>query len=230
MSELDKVNEFLNKRRAIEQDQRLSQDGRIEANKVLDAEIGAYKPAAINNLRASIELAKSKFKNAEHAIAKAIDDQANSWDFQRLNYNAQAVGLQFENTPSAEDAAMLYDELQGSHDRYKIRAAAEVGAGVIMRRFGQERGGDLTRRMRGDLEAMSSAPEIDATKKAAGAAGREVIRAAEEIKKVSDFYYPGRGFSGINEFSNLLEGVKISQRINPAADPDKVSITTIAVD
>ena len=144
MSELDKVSEFLTKRQKIDRDPNLSQDGRRAAHEALNLEIGAHKPVAINNLRTSIELAKSHFKNAEQAINKAISDEAANWDYGRLNYAARAVSAQFENMTSPEEAAMLYDQLQGSHDHYSTRAAAEIGQGIVLQRFGRERTLELT--------------------------------------------------------------------------------------
>jgi phenylalanyl-tRNA synthetase alpha subunit len=93
MYELEKMREFATREKAIISDGRLSQDGRYEAIKKLNDEKLQYKPVAVAGLKATAEQIKKEFKQAGKNINDAIEKRDASWNFNKLNYHAQAPGI-----------------------------------------------------------------------------------------------------------------------------------------
>jgi hypothetical protein len=231
MKTTDWINEYNKRRDAISRDPALSDTGRSDAFKKLQTEAAEYKPRAMAILKDDMDKAKNQFKAVLTKRALIFESEAKRWDFNRLNYTAQKVRDMFDGAADPADAGRIYSNLRNSADLHERRAAAESKAAIV-KRWGHRHteSSDLVRRMEADLEAMQP-HELKSIETEANNAVNLILTTVKDIDNAAAFYNTNALDSSGGDFVKIKDGVRISQRIDPAAtDSKKMFKITVDID
>ena len=189
--------------------------GRQRKQQALMAEIEAYKPAARQALSAEWKWARTRAADLEKRRIEAQEANASRWDFQRLNYEATAAIQAIRNAHDVAEVKRLYNQALASRDDTKARAWAELGAGAVQERFSDMDGKHLAERMAADLGELLTTEAITKVEEAAALFGPDLHELVKTTREVSGLYHPGDlDHNAKNDFSELLEGVSVSQRMD----------------
>lgn len=228
---MNKLQEFEARKDQIEKNIDLSAEGKKKALATLQREAESYRAAAVRDLGIQWGALKSKMKSNVENVKLAEEEAAKQWDYERLNYTAQAVKSQVNNAASFEDVQKLYDKAMQSGDTHARRVWGEVVRENIAAKYRTGESAVFVKKLQADLDKVLTTPKLDAAK----AEGAELTKQARilhgETKQANEYFYGGRlGTNAIygvkTEFDNMSQGVRIEQKI----DKDLATITTVTLE
>lgn len=231
-STVSKIRSFEGQWEQIKADRELSELGKLNAKKKLDAQIAEYRDTSLTYLRGDWSIIRRRFQEWETKRQEAQERAASSWDYQRLNYEKTAIEAQFKATGHDLQAIeSLYSRMADSGDRHKAKVAAEIGGALVSDIFGATdlQARDLVRRMSKDLEELNTTEELKQVEKEGEGLASQAVELYEATKEVASYYGPRNGFGNDREFTALLEGVSIKQTAQPA-DPAHFLKTQVSID
>lgn len=204
----------------IKNNRDLSDTGRINAKKRLDVQVAAYKKDAFNSLEADWYHLRRRFKDHDQAVKDEQEKAASTWDYHRLNYQKTAVEARFIAAGHDLQAIeKLYTDYAESGDRHAARVAAETGGAILLSIFGSGNldARALGRRMKSDIEKLTMTEDLRALDQKGQ---RLAVEALDMIAVTRDAhqFFDGQSnpFGGaVSDFDKLLEGVKVTQDVNP---------------
>ncbi|MBT7072519.1 MAG: hypothetical protein HN975_16700 [Anaerolineae bacterium] len=210
---------FKARRAEIDNNPELTERGR--QRQALQAEIEAYQPTARRQLDAAWDYVRMRGADLEKRKTEAQEANAKRWDFQRLNYEATAAIQAVRNARELADVERQYNQVLETGDETKARAWAELAAGAVQERFTNGTDGNhmiarrLVERMAADLDALVTTEALAKVEAAAALFGPDLNELVKITEEVSDLYNPGDlEWGAKNEFTELLEGVSVSQKFD----------------
>jgi len=225
--ELEKLREIESRKREVMSDGKLSQEGRRVRIDEINNEKNAYYPKAVSGMKASVEIAKDAFRQAEKKLSDAYDKSEQAWNFERLNYYSRQVSGELRRAVNVMEADKVYQGFRNSPDKHIKRVASE-SVDAVASRFGAD-ASELITRMKADKTELLRSKEIDDAEKDAEQVASRLVGLANEVRTVSEFYKPDGFPGGKNEFDDVLAGVQIVSKVD-ASSPDKFEKITVSID
>lgn len=216
---------FGDRRGAVQKNRDLSGQGQERQLKTVQAEIDAYRPKAYEHLRLTWHFIREDYK-AWQAKAAQLEAAAGArWDYSRLNYEATAASAALKNatsnTPGGDfpAARQVYEAWTNSGDPHRRRAMLEVGPELLTGRFGATNGAEVNRLAKDASKRLAQeldTPELQALRAEGSNLTTRAAEAYQVTQEVGRLYDPAAGnvWSVGNEFSQLLVGVTLAERVS----------------
>lgn len=219
MDILQTLANFEQRKHGIYNNRDLSYQGQQKELAILEKSKQTFSAQAYLKLKADWEAVRAKAERLDKRKEQAEDEAAKQWDYNRLLYNARAVEAEIKNCFSLDEALKKHADAMRSNDKHLRRAWAENGLAAITAKWKETPAtNDAKRQARAELEKLTTTAELEAIAKEADSITRQGV----ELYKVTDAtarHFSEGVFSGGNEFYKLLDGVKVSE---------KVDVTTLA--
>lgn len=228
----EKLSEFEARRRQITYNVELSDQGKAAAYKRLDNEIQAYCPQVLQALRAEWAEIRAGYKRVEQARLEAEAKAAEGWNYDRLAYMSQVVGEAIRKADDPDQLQAAYQGALASGDKHAARAWAELAPRAMAEKFAGKPGAhSLEKRAQADLDRLLTTPELDKVYSQGAELTQRAIKAAEDTNQANRFFYPsdynaaGQFYGAVNDFSNLMAGVNLQSKVDPATLDTHTTLT-----
>lgn len=217
---MDKINEFKTRKTQIESNTDLSLEGKKKALATLQQQAETYKAAAVQELGIKWGALRQRMGRNLEAIQAAESKAAQQWDYSRLNYMTQAVKSQVANTANFSEVQRLYMQAMQSGDSHARRVWCEVVGEAVKAKYKDGEAAAFAKQLQADLNKVVTTPEIETLK----SEGIEITKQAAELhtqtQQINNYFYgdsmgPRAIFGGKTEFENIMQGVQITQRVDP---------------
>lgn len=209
-----KLNQFEQRKQGIYQNKDLTYAGQRKQLDALEKEMQGFKAQAYGELSAAWKTARDTFAGLSRRKAEAEEKSASQWDFNRLSYYARAIEAEVQKAQRLEDVRRKYDEVLRSGDKHLRRAWAENGYSEITKRWRESlETTDIKRKASNDLASLTASQELDAINEQVDKLTKEVLSLHNETETAARHFSDGV-FSSGNVFSDLLNGVQVSQRMD----------------
>jgi hypothetical protein len=230
-NEMNKLQEFEARKYQIEHNIDLSREGKTKALAALQRESENYRVTTVRDLGGQWSALKDKMRSNIESVKAAQAAAAATWDYGRLNYQAQAVKSAIANTSNFQEVQSLYNQAAASGDAHARRVWGEVVRENIT---GKYHGGDVAafaNQLKKDLEKVLTTPELDAAKSEGSELTKQARILYDETKQANEYFYGGRlgnnAIYGIQtEFEKLSAGVNIEQKIDAET---LATVTTVSL-
>ena len=217
---MDKINEFKTRKIQIESNTDLSLEGKKKALATLQQQAETYKAAAVQELGIKWGALRQRMGRNLEAIQAAESKAAQQWDYSRLNYMTQAVKSQVANTANFSEVQRLYMQTMQSGDSHARRVWCEVVGEAVKAKYKDGEAAAFAKQLQADLNKVVTTPEIETLK----SEGIEITKQAAELhtqtQQINNYFYgdsmgPRAIFGGKTELENIMQGVQITQRVDP---------------
>lgn len=216
---LTKIQTFKNKRHAIQTSADYSPEGKRKQLETLAREEAKFRQSAHNDLSLSWHSMRTKLEGLETSKAEAQDKAAKEWDFDRLNYNARVIESEVRKAASIADVMRKYNEVLKSGDKHARRAWAENIPAETAKRFPKGNPSELNNLERNagkDLATLTTTPELESLAKQENDLTRQAVELHKETQIIARYFSAGDWTGQGNEFYKLIDGVQVSERVDPA--------------
>ena len=217
---MDKLIEFKTRKIQIETNTDLSLEGKKKALATLQQQATQYKAAAVQELSISWGALRQRMARNIEAVQAAESKAAQQWDYSRLNYMTQAVKSQVASTANFSEVQKLYGQAMQSGDSHARRVWCEVVGEAVKAKYKDGEAAAFAKQLQADLNKVITTPEIETLK----SEGTEITKQAAELhtqtQQLNNYFYgdsmgPRAIFGGKNEFENIMQGVQVTQRVDP---------------
>ena len=217
---MDKLAEFKARKIQIETNTDLSLEGKKKALATLQQQATQYKAAAVQELSISWGALRQRMARNIEAVQAAESKAAQQWDYSRLNYMTQAVKSQVASTANFSEVQKLYGQAMQSGDSHARRVWCEVVGEAVKAKYKDGEAAAFAKQLQADLNKVITTPEIETLK----SEGTEITKQAAELhtqtQQLNNYFYgdsmgPRAIFGGKNEFENIMQGVQVTQRVDP---------------
>lgn len=217
---MDKINEFKARKLQIESNTDLSLEGKKKALAALQQEAAAYRAAAAQDLGIKWGALRQRMARNIEAMQAAESKAAQQWDYSRLNYMTQAVKSQVANTANFGEVQSLYRQAMQSGDSHARRVWCEVVGEAVKAKYKDGEAAAFAKQLQAELNKVVTTPEIETLKSEGTAITKEAAELHTQTQQINDYFYGDsmgtRAVFGVStEFENLMQGVQVSQRIDP---------------
>lgn len=203
-------------RENIKHDRNLSPAGIERALKNLEESISLFRNTAYGVLFLDWRDARRMSKEVDEMRAQAERAEGERWNHSKLLAEQNGVERRLQGFRELKDVASFTEQALNSGNLEHARAVAEAVPGVVRSRFPGLEGEHVARAAERRLAVMLNTPELERVKQRESEGGKAVLQLMKDTEEVSSFYSPGVMWGG-NEFSKLLENVKVStvRKVNP---------------
>ena len=217
---MERINEFKARKIQIESNTDLSLEGKKKALAALQQQATAYKAAAVQELGINWGALRQRMARNIEAVQAAESKAAQQWDYSRLNYMTQAVKSQVASTANFSEVQRLYMQAMQSGDSHARRVWCEVVGEAVKAKYKDGEAAAFAKQLQADLNRVITTPEIEALK----SEGSEITQQAAELhaqtQQINNYFYgdstaPRAVFGVSTEFENIMQGVQITQRVDP---------------
>ncbi len=191
--------DYENRWQAVTRDPDYSPEGKRRQYQRLLDEKGSMRGGVVASLAATWKAIRAEYSANKKRRAAAEEAEAARWDFQRLNYEAQAARSAVTASTDLDKFEVQYNQAAQSGNLHRARAWAEVGAAALAEKWPNSMEAErLARKMETDLQALTTTPELEAIDKAGAALTERAMDAEQYAKSAADFY--GNSGGDVTEF------------------------------
>lgn len=213
-----KLNEFSNRKSALQTNVDLSTEGRRKAMQAIDAEAANYRGEVLRALRIGWDDWKVKARRNIEALQEATDKSAAAWDYNRLNYQVKAINNRIATAGSFADVAGEYQRVKESGDRHAWRAWTETAGATIRTKYPSDPDAAVfVKRLSQDAPEVLITPEVKTLKEEGDKLSQQAAQLDEQTQRANAFYHPNSGgvFGEKTAFDAVADGVQITRRVIP---------------
>lgn len=219
--------EYQAKRQAIINNGDLSEAGKGKQLAALEAYSQDVMNTTLRELQTMWNYTRGSFADHERLTKEAQEREAARWDYNRLNYQQEAVKAAIANAHDIQEVKTAYSQARQSGDKHTARAWAEFLAGNVTAKFGADiEAVDLLSLAAHDLAALVNTPELAALNVEGERLAAAAIKLHRETIQAINEYADGWQMGFRNEFTALLDGVNLSH----SAHPNGGVITSITIE
>jgi len=135
------LSDYQQEKKKIMSDDRYSKTGKEDALAKLESRYESEARKAIKSLRKQAVETALKLRDAQNERMQKVKDAKEKIDYQRLNYEAQAIKSKIQASDNITDVMQVWDSVKRSNDAYAIKAFKDTSQGLITEKFGD---GDYT--------------------------------------------------------------------------------------
>lgn len=202
-------------RQGIKNDKNLSPLGIERASKNLEESINLFRQQAYETLAGEWAKARAMEKGVRERRAQAERLESERWNYAKLQFETRSVETRLQ---AFHDVGELGDYVQhelSSGNLEHVRAVCDVVPAVVRSRFSGLDGEHVARVCERRLVSMLDTPDLVRVREMEGEGGKAVMNLMKDTQEVSDFFSLSDVFTGGNEFSKLLDNVRLTRTIHP---------------